>query len=304
MITADVQRYYKFLIWVLIILLLITGTLTTTPTNAHSNRATWAAWHLKVDFSTGKPSVIWTSFVGEQSSVLDKLEHDITKRCDIPTYLQIINGYAWFNGKTYINCETPNFYEDIKHLAPHLQIDADTCVCEFGGSPFWITADLKLDRINNHNPLFYKSDLEFSIPTFKEESLRAYTTLRFDGGVIGTPLWPIDPKGNQVWLGNGGDYFVTVSSHMGWSGFMETLFHGVGLHLLLNQVRDDEFAYWVEDSQSQSIVDTAYANLGSQGSFNLKTSPDIVYIGVDPTSKTFFEGHVRTLEIDPGCRAY
>ncbi|MEM8534204.1 MAG: hypothetical protein AAGF95_25375 [Chloroflexota bacterium] len=304
MISVNVQRCYKLLIWILITSLLTIGILTTSPTNAQSSQATWAAWHIKVDFSTGKPSIVWTSFVGYQSTVLDAIEHNLTNKCDIPQKLQITQGYAWFNGNTYLSCETPNFHDDINQLAPHLQIDPDKCICEFGSSPFWITADVKLNTINDYNPLFYKSDLAFRLPTFPEEHLSSSMMLQLEHGSIVTPSWPIDQKGNQVWLGTGSDYFVATSSQMGWSGFMETLFQGAGLNLLRYQVRDDEFAYWVEDSQSQSIVDPTYANLGQQGYLSLKTSPDIIYIGFDPTNKAFFEGHVRTLEIDPGCRAY
>ena len=301
---AHVKRHYRWFIWLMVTMLFIVGTLPTSSAHAQSNKATWAAWHIKVDFSMGKPSIIWTSFVGDQSTVLDAIEHNLTKKCDIPKSLKIIQGYAWFDGKTYIRCETPNFYDDINHLAPHFQIDEGKCVCEFGQAPFWITADVRLDTIKDYNPLFYKSDLTFNLPTFAEETIWSYMALQFDGGFINTPSWPIDKRGNQVWLGNGGDYFVDISSQMGWSQFMETLFQGVGLDLLRNKVRDFEFAYWVEDSQSQSIVSPAYANLGSQGSLSLKTSSDIIYIGLDPTSKVFFEGYVQTLEIDPGCRVY
>lgn len=289
----------------LLLLVLTLLTLGGAGAAAAAGRATWASWHVQVSFAKQQPQVIWTSFVGDGTTVLGEITHDLTKSCKIPR-LRFDGDYAIFDGATSITCPTPDFQKDIAHLAPHLaQAQFSKCECSVGKAPFWAAADVRLDASQNRaNPLFFKErdGMSFGLPVSNDSY--AQTRLALASNEIATPFWPADPRGNQVWLGNGGAYFPDIASGKGWSAFMDTLFSGRGRDFLLNRLPEDHLGYWVEDAGSQPIIDPASADLGNPGDFGLKTAPDVIVIGHDPRSGAYFHGAVRALEVDPGCRGH
>ncbi|NOK60970.1 MAG: hypothetical protein GFH27_549289n48 [Chloroflexi bacterium AL-W] len=269
-----------------------------------SNNATWAAWHLYADFSQQQPEIIWTSFVGNGTTVLDSIEHDITNWCTIPP-LTFDGDYAVFDGNTRIECQTPDFRHDVSQMAPYLvQAQGDFCECPIGG-PFWIAADARLELGNNQvNPLFFKTGdgMRFALPI--NNSNHARTHLRWRNIDVNSTGWTVDPNGNRVWIGNGGTYFQEVNDQMGWLVFMTSLLRNVGLNFLLNTLPEENLGHWAENSQSQRIVNPATSDLGDPGDFTIYTRADTIVIGQDPSTGKYFHGMVRTLSVDPGCRGY
>lgn len=293
----------RFLIVCLTLVLVLVSSGPQTTTAQTSNHATWAAWHLYVDFSRQQSHIIWTSFVGNGTTILDSIEHNLTAQCNIPP-LTFDGDYAIFDGKTRIECQTPDFRHDVHQMAPYLiQAQTDFSECTISG-PFWIAANVRLELgINQVNPLFFKAgdDMRFALPI---NNKRAQTHLMWRNTHINSTNWPIDSDGNRMWIGNGGKYFKEVNDQMGWAIFVTSLLEGLGLHFLHNILPEEHLGHWAENSQSQRIVNPATSDLGDPGDFSIYTRADTIVIGQDPSTGKYFHGMVRTLSVDPGCRGY
>lgn len=268
-----------------------------------SGSATWASWHLRADFSQQQPHIIWTSFVGDGTTVLDSVEYDITGKCKIPQ-LDYDGDYAVFDGNTRIVCQTPDFRQDVHYMAPHLvQAQVNRCECRIGEAPFWFAADVRLELGNTHaNPLFYKEKdaMSFALPI--NNDIYAQTHLNLGTTQIASTDWQADYDGNRVWMGNGGEHFLAVNKQMGWPVFMTSLFDQVGINFLIDMLPEEHLGHWVEDSQSRPVVNPATSDLGHPGDFEMNTESDTIVIGQDPRTGEYFHGMVRTLDVDPGCR--
>lgn len=291
-------------LWLTLAFVLLSSGILTNSTQA-SSQATWASWRLRADFSQQQPRIMWTSFVGHDATVLDRIEYDITNKCKI-SYLDFDGDYAIFDGNTRIVCNTPDFKSDVSQMAPHLiQAQFNRCECRIGGAPFWVSADVRLELGNDHdNPLFYKEKDAMSLALTINNDLYAQTHLRLGGTDLSSTDWQGDPDGNRVWIGNGGEYFLAINKQMRWPIFMKSLFKGIGADFLLHILPEKHLGHWVEDSQSKPIVNPAAGDLGHPGDFQMKTEADMIVIGQDPRTDRYFHGMVRTLDIDPGCRGH
>ena len=276
-----------------------------TNTAQASGKANWASWHLRADFSQQQPQIIWTSFVGNGTKILDSIEYNLTGSCNIPQ-LDFDGDYAVFDGNTHIDCPTPDFRQDVHQMAPHLvQAQASRCECRIGEAPFWFAADVRLELGNTlANPLFYKEkdDMSFALPI--NNDIYAQTQLNLGATQITSTHWQADYDGNRVWMGNGGEHFLAINEQMRWSVFMTSLFEKTGINFLLGILPEEHLGHWVENSQSQPIVNPAASDLGNPGDFEMKTEADTIVIGHDPRTGEHFHGLVRTLDVDPGCRGH
>jgi hypothetical protein len=300
-----VQAIVRLRSALLLVLLAIMLSLTATPVAASNPNpsASWAAWGLNVAFPKGSMVVKYAAYVGTNNppGILDKEIQDITGDCTVVGDPLVVdgNGYARFNGSSYIQCTLPDWGDVINELAPHLRVATSTVTCECEtDSPFWFSGDLVLDAMTNEQPLFDSVDIDIDMPSTQLSPTNLKTRLRTSGRWLGTynsAQWTTSNTAVNTFLsGEEGPIMVPVIQDFG------------GLPYLLNPLWENYFnttvlgprmGLWREPPGSGS-----WSNVG-ETNFPMQTGSQTVYIGYDFNNSSYFRGSIRTLKIDPGCRA-
>jgi hypothetical protein len=266
--------------------------------------ANWAAWGLVVSFPNGALRVKYAAYIGTNNppGILDKVIENITADCAVvgdPLTIDA-NGYARFDGNSYIACDLPDWGALIAELAPHLRVATSTAVtteCE-DDSPLWFSGDVLLDAVTGEQPLFDSLNLDIDLPSVRLSPATLKTRVRAGGrwaGNYNSAVWTTTNSTVNTFLsGEEGPISVAVINDFG------------GLPYLLNpgwqpyfnsNVVGSRMGLWREPAGSGSWVNILQSN------FPMNTGPTTAYIGYDTGSGAYFQGSIKTLKIDPGCRA-
>lgn len=265
--------------------------------------ASWAAWGLAVSFPNGALKVKYAAYIGTNNppGILDKVIENITDDCAVvgdPLAIDA-NGYARFNGNSYIACDLPDWGALIAELAPHLRVATATVMTECeADSPLWFSGDMILDAVTGEQPLFDSLDLDIDLPSVKLSPTNLKMRVRAGGrwaGNYNSAVWATTNSTVNTFLaGEEGPISVAVINDFG------------GLPYLLNpnwqpyftaNVVGPRMGLWREPAGSGSWVNMLEAN------FPMNTAPATAFIGYDLGSGAYFQGSIKTLKIDPGCRA-
>jgi hypothetical protein len=282
---------------------LISG-LTAAPVAAYdppNPGATWGAWGLQVAFPNGALQVKYAAYVGTNNppGILDKEVQEITGDCAVVGDPLVIdaNGYARFNGNSYIECNLPDWGAVISGLAPHLRIATATAACECEtSSPLWVAGDLTLDSVTGEQPLFDSLDLDIDMPSTMLSATSFKTRVRASGrwaGNYNSTTWTTNnTTANRLLFGEEGPIAVAVINDFGGLPFLNPAWNAY----FNTHVTGSRVGLWREPTGSGSWVNTMEMN------FPMQTGPSTVYIGYDLGSGRYFRGSIKTLNIDPGCR--
>ncbi|MCU0490298.1 MAG: hypothetical protein MUD01_01725 [Chloroflexaceae bacterium] len=266
---------------VLLLALVVVGTaFPTTAIHASNPPTPWWAWHLKVDFPNKAPRVLYTTYsaVGSPATVTSWNQTDITARCTVQGNLSYdAAGYALFDGASFIRCQLP--------------VKPAVTSCNKGG--FWAAADVRLPTKSSNNPIFTASNNNFWL-SLPGNGTTSQTQLKLAGQLYQSPGWSIGSASGsrQVLMGANGSDMVAVTNFFNGLGFNWLSFMGSwqGFYQMLPA---NKMGHMVQAPAST-------AQLGLTG--NLWADSQYIYIGHNPHTGHYFEGSLRTGEIDPpGC---
>lgn len=295
--TARSRTFARYLLLFSAIIIVCSALATAGPAQASNPPATWAAWHVKVDFAQNTPRIIYTAYVGTDSpqpAVLGERVSDITQDCTIVGTLNYFQGRAIFDGNSYIECDLPSWRAEIAQLAPYLRVAQEAeCICQAGGAPLWAAADVRLAPGMRQNPVFAapSTAMEFALPTIGGGQMEM--EMFIDGNSYTSPSGNKQPALNQFLMGMYGPGIVAAADHFAWLDFMpdaswKTFFE--------TDVVGTRMGYW-EGSSSANWFETA-------SDYRVKTDVQTLYIGYNPVTNEYLHGVLKAGEFDPGCRAY
>jgi hypothetical protein len=258
--------------------------------------ASWQAWEISVDFPNQQPQVVYTAYIGTNDPnprILDSIAIDISADCVVQggplTYDQ--DGYAIFDGATYIECTAPSWRDQLAILGPYLPgASKNTLSCDAGNGPLFVAADVKLDSVSASNPIIDAHDLglTFSLPS---SVANARTVIALTSGAYASPLWPVNGAGKRMLMGENGPAIVEAAAYFGWLGFLtDPSWQG----FFKTTVVGPKIGHWIE-SPSASWTTPA-------GPYKLKTQGAVVYIGHNGLTGANLRGRLSSGRIDPGCK--
>jgi hypothetical protein len=291
-------------------------------------------WEITVDVLNGELRATFIGRVWETTDGVEKNEKvdvlDISESCTVfgaPIFGQ--DDVTLDGVDDYISCQIPDLELFFAPLHPPFR---QQCICQFEGPPY-ASADISPVYSTDPQPVVYHNRLHLDVmhvdtktvrfPTIKtlaggktlagdgksnwlRDAVRmdannslgqARLTLNFVDGTSSS--WQSNPfsiwqeNGFQIWAGynaarfagkNSGDGF---NAFLGESGFWEDVQPAYTTGLF----------FW--ESEAESLYSEEVMNPG----FGLDSGTDI-YIGHNPVTGTFFEGRVRAVAVDPGCRGH
>ncbi|MFO7170938.1 MAG: hypothetical protein DIU80_023175 [Chloroflexota bacterium] len=282
--TAPVNRSW----WLLLLIGVALAAAALQPARAQASEQPWYAWHLKVDFPDRsplprQPRIIYTAYTvkGSPANVVSWSQTDISSNCAVVGALSYDqDGYAIFNGASYIRCPLPP--------------KPPGAICSVG--MFWLAADVRLTQQRRVNPLFEgaragTSQFFLSVP---RDGGTARTRLEIGGQSYTTSPWTASSwsDGNRVLFGAEGSLMADVVGYfetqgMDWLGFMDGW--------------EQYFDPYVTGGKLMHLVQSPSATWETSHG-PLSSDAQHVYIGYSPSTGTYFNGGLRSGEIDPpGC---
>lgn len=290
--------YRIFGILVIILLLLGSGPF---ATRAHANgNELWARWKMEVDFNKEGINAIWTVAIGNYDVSVTPAAMRLIAFRSIPVQCEpegsfFIDGEEGvFDGKGFLTCKTPNFYQAALKLAEEQGQTLERSFlerCECVNPIPWVTGDLTLLVSGASNPIIHETSgaFDFYTPLLPNNggNLQATSNLLLNGQLSGpTMAWSVQEKGNQLWSGSGVQAFQTLrQTNPGWDSFL------VNFDNAAHQIPQHHFLQWADAQQWTVAPDNSQLSIS-----NLETAFTIGYDG-----KHFFKGRIRKLAWDPGC---
>lgn len=286
-------RPHRLLLFVLALLTLLGATLST-PTARATGPNAWFAWHLKVDFPAPAagmpvlPRVLYTTYTasGDPTVVTNVNQRDISGDCTLTGVLtRDAAGYALFTNKAFVRCQLPA---------------KPTTVTACTKGAFWVAADAKLNPKAASNPVaegVANGNRAFGFALPVDASGKNATTVLDLAGKYTSPAWSITPGGaNQALMGSGGPAMVDITKSVNtafgynWLGFMGGW--------------QDAFDPGVTVNDLGHLVQPNGVSWKTARSGNFWTHPEFVDIGRSQSTNSYFDGALRTFEIDPpGCKS-
>jgi hypothetical protein len=231
----------------------------------------------------------------------------------------------------YITCKIPDFRALFAEIAPELA----NCRCRFGESPPYAAADISPVYSASAQPVIYHNRLHLEVIHADAKGLRlpfirtgangvervqvrntpsirtaahvnandsqglAQLSLHFSDGTVQS--WQSNPfsswqqNGFQIWAGYDADRYSSIYevSKIGWPKFLEE----VGFWDEIQPEYAGGFLMW------ESEANPNYTDEVMPAGFGLGPGTEI-YIGHNPDTKTYFNGTIRAVSVDPGCRGH
>ena len=260
---------------------------------AQQNEVIKVGMEVHLDFYNDAPRAIWT--VHAQKSVGGKIIIDETRHIPLSCTaygVDIKYEVATFKSaeRDFIKCILPSFADEIKQISKGEIIIGDRCECK---AP-WIAAyvDPEYDPASSgplvdSNPLLYHDDMHYAVPYVDPPNLAALRT-EYSGAPqpTSTPFY-LDAANpwNAVWSGEDGVGFLDSADLNGWAAYLANYALGT---------LKDAF-HWANGTQLDQAT-------GSQSNFTMGTGMTVLFFGVNPDSGSFFNGSVKQIDWDPGCR--
>ena len=284
-------------------------------------------WEITFDILNGQIRATWIGRVwhnvdGNETDIALKVV-DISEDC-------VVHGAPIFGQDDmtldgvddYVTCRIPDFQFHFAQMNPRLA----NCRCYFEGPPY-ASANVSPVYSTAPQPVVYQERIHLEVMHQDAKTVRfpiiktlasegnngwlrewiradannslglAQLTLHFFDGEVLTwqsnrfSTWQQD--GFQLWAGYNAARFASKNSPDGFNAFL-------GDNGFFDQVQPDyEQGFFVWESEAQS----RYVDEPMPSGFGLAPGTDI-YIGHNPITGEFFEGTIRAVAVDPGCRGH
>lgn len=293
MISIQTFRIKGRILLPLILLLITSTTLPSNVARAQQGSIDEVGMEVHLDFYKGAPRAIWTVYASQfvnGKQTIDEIRH-IPLTCQ--NYGVSISGdVGTFLSKEhdFIKCLLPDFAAEIKKITKGEIIVGEYCACK---SP-WIAANVDLEYdptsvgpLPDSNPLFYHNDMNYAVPYVDPANL---VSLRSDYAGAPQPVsTPFYLNGasqwNAVWSGEDGVDFLDLADFRGWAAYLAAYSP--------SSIKDA--LHWANGQQ----IDQAN---GAAGNLRMNTGSTVIFFGVNPDTGAYFNGNVKQIDWDPGCR--
>ena len=292
-------------------------------------------WEITVEVQNSQILAFWIGrvweYTGTEGELLAQRRVEITQDCEIFGAPTFGTSDVTFDGvDDYITCLVPNFPALFATMAPELA----NCRCRFESPPY-AAADISPLYAKKAQPVVYHNRLHLDVIHVDTQSVRfpfirtsaegikpmggggaasgllrqpvrvdannslalAQLTLHFNGGE--SLSWQSNlsnawqQNGFQIWAGYNAARFAANTSKTGWAKFLaESGFWDVVMPEYV-----DGFFMW------ESATLPKYESEPMPSGFGL-AAQTLVYIGHNPDTGDFFDGTMRTVVVDPGCRGH
>jgi len=271
--------------------------------SAASNKG-WYGWGVSVELKGGAPDVDFVAYVAEDGTtprIVASQTTDISSTCvkrgsGTITYS---SAGATFDGRSYLQCELPSWYDATSELGFNLPGNGEPMVCSAGGGPLWGDFEASLD------PTATGTMPVLSAPTsgirVMAESTGATARARLDlAQTIGgpwtsyrSPSWTVTPSPARALIGQEGDGLVMVADSFGWLDYFANL---SWRSFFTTAVEGAKMGTWVE-----STAPTAHTTINASR-YELGVDGGPLYIGYDPHTAGKLDGTLGGGHKEPGCK--
>jgi hypothetical protein len=264
---------------------------------------------------------VWDYSTAPEGEIIAQERVEITDDCEVignPTFGE--NDVTFDGQDDYIRCLIPNFQAIFAQMAPILA----NCRCRFEGPPY-AAADISPLYSTAPQPVIYHNRLYLEVMHRDAKSLRfpfiwgrestswlqraaarldannslglARLTLRFNGGEVESwdsnifNVWQND--GFQIWAGYNAARYAGNTSQTDFAKFLAD----EGFWDVVQPDYETGFLIWESEAESK------YTEEAMPSGFGL-AALGYIYIGHNPTLKTYYNGKIRAVAVDPGCRGH
>lgn len=292
-------------------------------------------WEITVEVQNGEMRAFWIGrvweYTGTEGELLAQRRVEITQDCEIFGAPTFGTSDVTLDGvDDYIACPVPNFQALFATMEPELA----NCRCRFESPPY-AAADISPIYAQKAQPVVFHNRLHLEVIHVDTQSVRfpwikasasdlkpigggdavrgltrepvrvdannslalAQLTLHFNGGE--SLSWQTNlssawqQNGFQVWAGYNAARFAANTSKTGWAEFLAEsgFWNDVAAEYI------DGFFTW------ESATQPRYESEPMPSGFGL-AAQTLVYIGHNPDTGAFFDGTIRTVAVDPGCRGH
>lgn len=218
----------------------------------------------------------------------------------------------------YITCRVPNLGALFGTMDPSLV----NCRCVFNGPPY-AAGDVSPVYSTSPMPVVYLRNLLLEVTRRDMRALRmpiiktsaspllrrlprvdanhnlaqGQLTLIFHDGSVRSwqtnlfSSWQLD--GFQLWAGYNAPRYIAINSQDGFAKFLAD----AGFWEDVKEEFSEGFFFWESEAQAKYLKEEMPAEFRIQGG-------TLVYIGHNPETDSYFEGVIRAVSIDPGCRGH
>ncbi|MCL4266404.1 MAG: hypothetical protein KJ069_24585 [Anaerolineae bacterium] len=228
----------------------------------------WARWWTDTSFpNNGMDTdlVIQLGYTTQNGQNVITQQQSFYVSCTAVGNPVIQGGKATFNGSSYYSCALPNIRDLVAWMSNGTLQIGDECAAKRPALTGSLTIDGTPNNLVGDNPLFYRDDIQFSLP-LKVSNQNARLVTSFDGVAASSDSFAI----------TAGDQTVTA---------------------VYVRTNPNTFAptFTVD---SLSLVSTPPT---VNGPFMLSNLASTIYIGYSPATGKYFEGTLTSLLVDPVC---
>lgn len=228
----------------------------------------WARWWTDTSFPG---NVMDTNLVIQLGYTTQNGQNVITQQqsfdvnCTAVGNPVVQGGKATFDGSSYFSCALPNIQELVYGMSNNTFWIADSCAAKRPALTGVLTIDGTPNNLAGDNPLFYREDIQFSLP-LKVSTQQAKVVTAFGG---------VGAVSNSFAIG-ANDQVVTA---------------------VYAKTNPNTFApiFMVDSLNLASTPPTV------NGPFWLTNLETTIYIGYSPVGGKYFEGTLTSLLVDPVC---
>lgn len=228
----------------------------------------WARWWTSTSFPNNAMNtdlVIQLGYTTQNGQNVITQQQSFNVSCTAVGNPVVQGGKATFNGSSYYSCALPNIRDLVYGMSSGTLWIGDECAAKRPA----LTGSLAIDGTPNNlagdNPLFYREDIQFSLP-LKVSNQNARLVTSFDGVAASSDSFAIGAN----------DQAVTA---------------------VYIKTNPNTFAptFTVDSLSLASTPPTV------NGPFMLSNLDSTIYIGYSPATGKHFEGTLTSLLVDPVC---
>lgn len=228
----------------------------------------WARWWTDTSFPNNVMDtdlVIQLGYTTQNGQNVITQQQSFNVSCTAVGNPVIQGGKAIFNGSSYYSCALPNIRDLVYGMSNGTLQIGDTCAARRPALTGSLTIDGTPNNLAGDNPLFYRSDIQFSLP-LKVSTQQAKVVTAFGG---------VGAVSNSFAIGAGDQAVTAVYVRTNPGVFAPTF-----------------------TVDSLSLPSTPATVNGPFWLTNLETT---IYIGYSPVTSKYFEGTLTSLLVDPVC---
>lgn len=255
-------------------------------------------WDVTLQVRASKVQVIWTGRVWDYAVgdgvIVDTRRVDITADCQRFGGPVVGENDITFDGfDDYIDCDLPDYAQIFEEMAPELA----ECRC-FYGSPPYAAADITPVLLPIVRPIVYHGRLRLEVMADPGPGDGwSLFTLQFNSKPEQqwqSNIFPVPQRnGLQLWAGFDAARFTANTRQAGWAEFLEAS----GLWDAVKPAYADGILLWESEATSMFSAEALPAGFALGPGTTL-------YFGYNPDTSAYFAGKMRTVAVDPGCRAH